>query len=223
MSYWRKTWALIAKDLAAERRTREALNVMFIFSLLVVLIFGLAFELRIDDGRAVAPGALWVAFSFAGVLGLNRSLAREREDGCLEGLMLAPCDRSAILLAKAVANLLFMVGVAAVILPIYSVLFGVNVLRWELAPVLVLGCSGLATVGTLLATIVAQTRAREVLLPVLLLPLSVPLLVAATRATAGLLDGQGLGGIGTWLRLLVGFDVLFAAASLVLFEYALEE
>jgi heme exporter protein B len=223
MSFWRKTWALIAKDLAVERRTREAVNVMFIFSLMVVVIFNFAFELRVDNVRQVAPGALWVAFAFAGVLGLNRSLAREREDGCLEGLLLAPLDRGAILVAKAAANLMLLAGVEIVILPIFTVLFGVNVLRLDLVLVLLLGSFGLAAVGTLLSAMVAQTRARDVLLPVLLLPVSVPLLIAAAKATAGLLDGLGLGGVGAWLQLLAAFDVVFAAVSYVLFEYVLEE
>lgn len=223
MSFWRKTRALIAKDMAVERRTRETLNVMFVFSVMVVVIFNFAFELRVDNVLQVAPGALWVAFAFAGVLGLNRSLAREREDGCLEGLMLAPLDRSAIYVAKALANLLSMAGTEIIILPLFSVLFGVNMLRLDLLVVLILGTVGLAAVGTLLSAMAVHTRARDVLLPVLLLPVSVPLLIAAAKATAGLLDGAGLAGIGNWLQILIAFDVLFAAASFVMFEYVLEE
>jgi len=223
MSFLRKTWALIAKDLAVERRTRETLNVMFVFSVMVVVILNFAFELRVENVRQVAPGALWVAFAFAGVLGLNRSLAREREDGCLEGLMLAPLDRTAIFLAKAAANLFFMLGSEAIVLPLFTVLFGVNVLRADLAAVILLGTLGLAAVGTLLAAMAVQTRARDVLLPILLLPVSVPLLIAAAKATGGLLDGAGLAGVAGWLRLLGGFDALFVALSYVLFEYVVEE
>jgi len=223
MSSWRKTWALIAKDIAIERRTRESLNVMFVFSVMVVVILNFAFELRVENIRQVAPGALWVAFAFAGVLGLNRSLAREREDGCLEGLMLAPIDRSAIFVAKAAANLLFILGAEAIVLPLFTVLFGVNVLRADLAVVLLLGTVGLAAVGTLLAAMAAHTRARDVLLPILLLPVSVPLLIAAAKATGGLLDGVGLAGVAGWLQLLSAFDVLFVAASYVLFGYVVEE
>lgn len=223
MSFRRKTWALIAKDLAIERRTRESLVVMLTFSIMIVAIFNFAFELRVDNVRQVAPGALWVGFAFAGVLGLNRSLARESEDGCLEGLMLAPVDRSAIYVAKAVANLLFMAGSEIIILPLFSVLFGLNALRLDLALVLFLGTVGLAEVGTLLSAIAVQTRARDALLPVLLLPISVPLLVAAAKATAGLLDGGGLAGGLQWFELLVVYDVVFAAASIALFEYVLEE
>jgi heme exporter protein B len=223
MSFWRKTWALIAKDLAVESRTRESLNVMFVFSVMVVVIFNFAFELRVDNVLQVAPGALWVAFAFAGVLGLNRSLAREREDGCLEGLMLAPLDRSAIYLAKAAANLIFMAGSELIILPLFTVLFGVNVVRPDLLVVLLLGTVGLAAVGTLLSAMAVHTRARDVLLPVLLLPVSVPLLISAAKATAGILDGGGLAGVGTWVRLMGAFDLIFVAVSYVLFDFVLEE
>jgi len=223
MGFLRKTWALIAKDLAVERRTREALTTMFVFSVMVVVILNFAFELRVENVRQVAPGALWVAFAFAGVLGLNRSLAREREDGCLEGLMLAPLDRTAIFVAKAVANLFFMLGSEAVVLPLFTVLFGMNVVRADLAAVILLGTVGLAAVGTLLAAMAVHTRARDVLLPILLLPVSVPLLIAAAKATGGLLDGAGLAGVAGWLQLLGAFDVLFAAVSYVLFEYVVEE
>lgn len=223
MSFLGKTWALIAKDLAVERRTRESLNVMFVFSVMVVVILNFAFELRVENIRQVAPGALWVAFAFAGVLGLSRSLAREREDGCLEGLMLAPIDRNAIFAAKAVANLLFILGAEAIVLPLFTVLFGINVLRADLLVVLLLGTVGLAAVGTLLAAMAVQTRARDVLLPILLLPVSVPLLIAAAKATGGLLDGAGLAGVAGWLRLLGGYDILFVAVSFVLFDYVVEE
>jgi len=223
MRQWGKAWALVGKDITMEWRRHEAFNIMFVFSLMVVVIFSFAFELRVDNARQVAPGALWVAFAFAGVLGLNRSLAHERDDGCLEGLMLAPLERSAIYMAKAAANLIFIAGTELVVLPLFSVLFGVNVLRLDLLVVLFLGTLGLAAAGTLLAAMAVHTRARDVLLPVLLLPVSVPLLIAAAKATAGLLDGVGLGGVSSWLQLLAAFDVVFVVASYLLFEYVLEE
>jgi len=223
MSGWRPFLALVGKDLVVERRTHQALATMFVFSLLVLVILSFAFELRIGNAQQVAPGALWVALAFAAVLGLNRSLAQEREDGCLEGLMLAPMERSTIYLAKAASNLLFLVATQAIVLPVFSVLLGVDVLRADLALVLFLGALGLAAAGTLVATMAAQTRAREVLLPVLLLPLSVPLLIAGAKATAGVLDGGGLAGVSGWLRLLAGFDVAWAAASYLISATILEE
>ncbi|MDI7276114.1 MAG: heme exporter protein CcmB [Anaerolineae bacterium] len=223
MRSWRKTWTLVGKDLATEWRTRDSLNVMLLFGVVAATIFGFAFELRLDNVRQVAPGALWVAFAFAGVLGLNRSLAREREDGCLEGLMLAPLDRGTIYVAKAVSSVLLMIGTGLVILPLFTALFGVNVLRPDLLVVLLLGTIGLAAVGTLLSAMAAHTRARDVLLPVLLLPVAVPLLIAATRATAGLLDGRGLAGVAGWLRLMVAFDATFVAISYLLFGHIVED
>lgn len=223
MSYWRKVWALVTKDLTIEWRTRESFSLVFVFSLMVVVILSFAFELRVDNALQAAPGALWVAFAFAGILGLNRSLARERENACLEGLMLAPIDRSAIFVAKAVANLLFIGGAELMILPVFALLFDVNMLRLDLLLVLLLGTVGLAAAGTLLATMVMQTRARDVLLPVLLLPLSVPLLIATTKATAGLLDNASLAEVGVWLRMLVAFDVLFSSMSYAVFEFVIEE
>lgn len=222
MSTWRKVWALVAKDLAAERRSGELLTIMIVFGVMVLAILNFAFDLRVDNVFQVAPGALWVAIAFAGILGLNRSLAREHEDGGLEGLMLAPMDRSTIYLAKAAGNLAFMTASELVIMPLFTVLFGVNVMRVDLLLVVFLGTLGLAGVGTLFATMVGRTRARDVLLPVLLLPVSVPLLIAASKATAGLLDGVGMAGIGGWLRLLAGFDLVLITASYALFEYVLE-
>lgn len=223
MSAWRQMRALIGKDLALERRGRESLAVMLVFGLLVVLILSFAFDLRVEDARQAVPGALWVALAFAGVLGLSRSQARDLEDACIEGLTLAPVPRSTLYLSKATANLLCMAGSAAVILPVSSVLFAVNVVRLDLAVVVLLGLVGLAGLGTLLAAVAVQTPARELLLPVLLLPASVPLLVATSNATAGVLDGTGLAGVRPWLGLVGAFDVIFVAASCALFEYVMEE
>ena len=223
MSDWRAFVTLVGKDVAVERRTHQALAVMLIFSLLVLVVLSFALELRVENARQVAPGALWVALAFASVLGLNRSLAQERDDGCLEGLMLAPIERSTLFAAKAAANLLFLAAIGAILLPVSTVLLGVNLLRADLALVVFLGAVGLSTAGTLLATMAAHTRAREVLLPVLLLPLSVPLLIAGAKATAGLLDGGGMATVGAWLRLLAGFDVAWAAASYLVSAYVLAE
>jgi heme exporter protein B len=223
MSYWRKVGALIAKDLIVERRTRQALGTMLVFAVTVLVTLSFAFDLRVANASEVAPGALWVAIAFASVLGLNRSLSREQEDGAWEGLLLAPVERNAIYIAKAVGNLLTMAGVELVLLPLATALLGADLLQPAVILVVALGTFGLASLGTLLATVASETRARDALLPILLLPLSVPLLLAAAKATAGLLDGVGLGGVAHWLRLLLGFDMLFAAAAIVLFEHLVEE
>lgn len=223
MSYWRKVGDLIAKDLIVERRTRQVLSTMLVFAVTVLVTLSFTFDLRVANAREVAPGGLWVAISFASVLGLNRSLSREQEDGAWEGLLLAPVERNAIYIAKAVGNLLTMAGVELVLLPLAAALLGADLLRPAVILVVALGTFGLASLGTLLATVASETRARDALLPILLLPLSVPLLLAATKATAGLLDGVGLAGVAHWLRLLIGFDLLFAMAAIVLFEHLVEE
>ncbi len=222
MDVWRKAWALVGKDLALEWRTRESFLVMLLFGAIVGAVLGIAFELRVDGAGDVAPGALWVALAFSGVLGLGRSMAREQEDGCLEGLMLAPVDGSCVYLAKAAANALSMLGVGLVLLPLFSVLFGVNLLRPGLLVVLLLGAAGLSGVGTLLSTMVPHTRAREALLPVLLLPAVVPLVIGAVRATAGVASGQSLSAVAAWLRLMAAFDLVLGAAACLLYACVTE-
>jgi len=219
-------WSVLAilwKDIQAEWRTKDIFSSMFVFVVLVTLVFNFAFELRVENVVKVAPGALWVAFTFAGVLGLNRSFILEKDKGCLEGLMLAPVDRSAIYIGKMVGNIIFIAVVELSTLPIFSALFNVNLFQPGLLLVLLLGTVGFASVGTLFAAISVNTRAREVMLPVLLFSVSVPIIIAAVKATGVILDGAPLAEATPWLRLLVVFDVLFLAISVITFEYVLEE
>jgi len=223
MDHLRQLGAIVWKDISAELRTKEMFSSMFVFVFLAIVIFNFAFELRVDNVRQVAPGILWVAFSFAGVLGLNRSFILEKDQGCLEGLLLAPMDRSLVYFGKVISNLLFMLVVEAIALPIFAALFNLPLLRLDLALVVLLGTLGFAGVGTLFSAMVVNTRAREVLLPVLLFPIIMPVLIAAVKLTAGLLDGEGLLQMGNWLRLLVAFDVIFLAVSYMTFDYVVEE
>ncbi|MGD2105149.1 MAG: heme exporter protein CcmB, partial [Anaerolineae bacterium] len=190
---------------------------------LALLIFSFALDLRGEVAEAAAPGVLWATIAFSGTLGLSRSMAREQQTGCIDGLLLAPVDRTAIFFGKAAGNLLFMAVVEVALLPLFSVLFDVALMRLAIVLVLILGTVGYATVGTLLAAIAVNTRAREVMLPVLLLPLAVPVLIGAVRATGGLLEGATLGQVGGWLRILVVYDLLIAAASLLTFGYVVGE
>lgn len=196
---------------------------MLVFSLLAVLIFSFALDLRGRMAEAAAPGVLWATAAFAGTLGLSRSLAREQETGCIDGLLLAPVDRSAIFFGKALGNLAFMAVVEVVLLPLFSALFDVALLRLGVLLVLAVGTVGYAAVGTLLAAIAVNTRAREVMLPILLLPLAVPVLIAAVQATGGLIEGASLTEVGGWVRILVVYDLVIVAASLLTFEYVVEE
>jgi len=223
MRFLRKVLAIVQKDVAVELRTKEILSSMFIFALLVIVIFSFAFELRVEDVRQVTPGVLWVTFIFAGTLGLNRSFALEKDRGCLEGLLLCPVDRSAIYFGKVLGNVIFMLIVEAIILPIFSVLFNVSLFQPALILIIVLGTLGYAGVGTLLSAMAAHTRAREVMLPILLFPIMVPAMIAAVKATGGIVDGQQLSEIAHWVRLLVVFDVIFLAISFMTFDYVVEE
>ncbi len=222
-TFGRKSLAIVAKDVVAELRTKEIFTAMFVFALLVIVIFNFAFELHRVEMELIAPGVLWVAFTFAGVLGLNRSFVLEKDRGCLEGLMLCPVDRSAIYVGKLVGNLIFMGVMEVIALPIFGVLSNLSVFRLALIPVIVLGTVGFAAVGTLFSAMAVNTRTREVMLPVLLFPILVPVIIAAVKATQQVLAGSSLMGIANWLNLLIAFDVIFLVAAFLTFEFVVEE
>ena len=223
MRFFLKVWAILVKDMAAELHTREMISAMLVFSILALLIFSFALDLRGATARAAAPGVLWATVAFAGTLGLSRSLAREQQAGCMDGLLLAPVDRSAIFFGKALGNAILMGLVEVVLLPLFSALFGVPLLRPGVLLVTALGTLGYAAVGTLLAAIAVNTRAREVMLPIMLLPLAIPALIASVRATGVLVEGGALGYAMGWVRLLVVYDLVIVAVALLTFGYVLEE
>lgn len=223
ISFWRKVWAIVVKDIVAEFHTREMVSAMLVFSVLATLIFSFALDLRGAMARVAAPGVLWATVAFAGTLGLSRSLAREQQAGCIDGLLLAPVDRSVIFFGKALGNLAFVVVVEIILLPLFSALFDVPLLRTEVLAVTALGTIGYTAVGTLLAAIAVNTRAREVMLPILLLPLVIPVLIAAVRATGGLVEGGTMAEVGGWVRLLVAYDLVIVAVSMLTFGYVVEE
>lgn len=225
MGWLRGVVAIAEKDLIAEIRTKELFSAMFVFALLTVVIFNFAFGPGQEEVTAVAPGILWVAFAFAGTLGLNRTFALEKERDCLQGLRLCPVDGTVIFGGKLVGSLLFMGVVEAVLLPLFALFYGVALgpVLPQLLLVLFLGTLGFAAVGTLFAAISTSTRTREVLLPILLFPIVVPVIIAAVKATGRILQGKAMGDYGGWLHLLLAFDIIFVAASALAFEYALEE
>ena len=221
--YLSKVGVIVWKDILAELRTREMLSSMLVFALLVTVVFSFAFEFTPLHVASLAPGLLWIAFAFAGVLGLNRSMAVEKERNALQGLMLAPLDRSGIYVAKMLGNLVFLAAVEAIVVPVFWVLFNLHGFSPVLLAVIPLGTLGFVAPGTLFAAMTVHTRAREVMLPLLLLPVSVPVLVASIKATSALLSGESLAGAGGWLQLLLACDVVFVVLSLLTFEYVLEE
>lgn len=216
---------IFAKDLRVEWRHRETLGSMCVFGLLVVFLFNFAFEPTRQESLRLIPGMLWIAFAFAGVLGFNRSFAAERENECLEGLALAPVDPGAIYLGKMLANLVFL-GVAEVVV-VFATSLWYNFsflpsLGWFVATTF-LGTLGYVAVGTIFGAVAANTRMREVMLPALLFPVSVPVFIGGIEATTGILRGPEPGEFSSGVKLLVIFSVVFLVLSYLLFEYVLED
>jgi heme exporter protein B len=221
--FLRQVAAIVAKDLAAEMHTREIVSAMLSFAVVALVVFSFTLDLRKTMARDAAPGVLWATVAFAGTLGLSRSLAREQQTGCIDGLLLASTDRSAIFFGKALGNLVLVAIVESILLLLFSLLFDVPLLRLEVALVAILGTVGYTAAGTLLATMAVNTRAREVMLPILLLPLATPALIAAAQATGGLVSGATLAEMGGWIRLLVAYDLIIVAVSILTFGHLVEE
>lgn len=223
--YLMPVWSIAWKDILIELRSKEMLTPMFIFGLLVVVIFNFAFEPGSPAAKESTPGILWVAITFAGILGLNRSFALEKEEDCLLGLVLCPVDRGLIFLGKFLGNLIFIFIMEAIIVPVFAVLFNLPLLSMarELALVLVLSTLGYAAVGTLFSAISVHTRAKEVMLPLLLFPIIVPVIIAAIKSTGTIFAGKSLAGLAPWLQLLLAFDLIFLVVSFLVFEFVIEE
>jgi heme exporter protein B len=215
--------AILWKDLVVEWRSHELVSGMLVFAILAILIFNFALELESHTSAGLSSGILWVTLVFTGTIGLNRSMAAERDKGCLDGLLLAPVDRSAIFFGKVLGSWLFMLLVAAILLPLYSVLYSVNLINAGMLMVVVLGTAGYALTGTLLAAMSIQTRTRDMLLPILLFPVAFPLLLAAVKAGSGFLQGFSMVENQSWVALLVVYDVIFTALGLMLFDVIMEE
>jgi heme exporter protein B len=223
--FLRAIWAVVWKDLSAELRSRELISAMLVFALLVILIFNFALDLDPATRRepTITAGVLWVIFVFAGTLGLNRSMAVEKDRGCMDGLLLAPVDRSSIYFGKALGNLVFMLMVEIIVLPIYSLLYNVNLFNPGLLMVILLGSVGYVAVGTLLAAMAVQARTRDILLPILLFPVVLPVILAAVKASTGYLEGSEMELIRPWLNLLIVYDIIFSAVAFMVFDYVVEE
>lgn len=221
--YWHKVWQILAKDLRIELRAKEIIVVMAAFSALAVIIFGMAFDLRIERPTMVVPGVLWGVLLFSGTLGLNRSFSAEADRQTLMALLLAPVDRTAIYLGKFFANLLFLLLMTVVLLPVILFIFDVNLFRFWILVALGLGIIGYVGVGTLFAALTATIRARESMLPILLLPVLAPVFMAGIKVTEQVLDGRDWSNFQNWLGMLTGFDLIFLTAAFLVFDLIWEE
>ena len=230
---WHRAWAVARKDLLIERRAKAAFNAMAFFAGLVLLTFGFALGPDMPAGaaregprlQALAPGLIWVTILFAGVLALDRSFQVEMERGGLDALRLYPGDRKAIYLGKLIANVTIMLIMEMLVCPFAGILYSLDL--WErlpgLAGVAILTTIGFAAMGTFYAALTANLRARQVLLPLLMFPVLIPVILAAVKATGLVLTGDAMGELGSWMKLLVAVDVLFLTTCLLIFEYVLEE
>ena len=219
--YWRAALALLWKDVLLELRSKDIVVSVLVFALLVVVIFNFAIDPTPHMVAVVAPGILWVAFTFGGVLGLSRSFALEKEGGGFQGLMLAPVGRDAIYFGKMLANFLFMLVVEALVFPVFAALFNLSPAMPELIPVALLSTLGIAAVGTVFSAMAVNTRSREIMLPLLFLPVVLPVVVAAVEATGAIIGGAGE--TTRWIPLLAVFDVIFLVICPAAFSLVVEE
>ena len=212
------------KDLISEVRSRETISSMFFFALIVIMVFSFSFSMDQEAARELIAGIIWVAFAFTGIIGLGKSFSAELQNDCLEHLQISPASKGAIYLGKLAANFLFMLIVEVILFPMFVIFFNLDVVA-ELPMLLLifaLATLGLSTVGTLFSAMTVQIRAREVMLPILLLPLAVPVMIAAVEATRGALNGDPLSLYGNWLQLLAVFDIVFTVLSFWAFEWIMD-
>lgn len=222
--YAQRAWIVLWKDLLTERRSKEVLNALFFFALLLLFLFQFALGADREQLAAALPGLLWLGFTLAGLLGLGRSFVAERDNDCWEGLRLTPGDKSAIYLGKFLANCALMAMVEALLVVLFWIFFNLDLPRalLPLTAVLALGTVGFAAIGTIFGAMTAQVRAREVLFPVLLLPVQAPMLLATVSATQIALAGQPLSDAGQWLKLLAAADMVYLVVGMLTFEFILE-
>ena len=224
MQTLRIAWTIFVKDLRVEWRSRETLASMCVFSLLIVFLFNFAFESAREETLRLLPGLLWIAFAFAGILGFNRSFAGERENACLEGMILAPIDPSAIFLGKMFANLLFLAVTEAVVVFAAALWYNFSFLPslGRFALIVLFGTVGYVALGTIFGAVAANTRMREVMLPILQFPISFWILILGTDATSDVLRGNTAAFAAGAARV-AGVSLIFSVVSYLLFEYVLEE
>jgi heme exporter protein B len=224
MQFARQVAVILSKDLRAELRSKEAINASLSFSIVILLLFSFAFDPTDDQTRAISGGLLWIVFAFAGAMILNRSFAREIPNDCLDALIAAPVSGAALFLGKALANFLLLLAIELVCLPVFGVFYNVRwaVQFWPLLGVLALGTWGLTVIGTIFSALTVNIRLRELMLPLMTYPMTIPALMSGMQLTVVLMAGQPLtADHEVWFRLLVGFDVIYTALALIMMETVL--
>jgi heme exporter protein B len=219
-----QTFLILRKDLLLELRRRDSLLTMFFFGTLLLFVFHFSFDPAPDKVAAMAPALLWLAFLFTGTLGLAQLFQAERENHCLDALLLSPLDRGALFLAKTCFNFILMLLVEIVVIPLFWILF--NLPSWNLLPqlflVTLLGTLGFCVLGTILSALTLRARARELLLPLVLFPLMIPVILATIRCMENVISTGAFGDALPWLRLLLGFDVIFLTVGVLIFDWVIE-
>jgi heme exporter protein B len=227
MSATKQFWAILQKDLLLEVRSKDVFTSTFLFSIMALVIFHFAFSPNLKDLTPVAAGMLWVVMLFTSLLGLNRSFVHEKDEECLDGLLLTPVDRPVIFAAKLVGNLIYLIVLQIIVVPVFALFFlggltGAAALKLVL--VLLLGDLGICGVGTLLATISANTRARDLLLPILYLPVMTPFMMQVVSYTnAVFVGGTAAVDMNSWLYLIIAFDIMFLLAGYALYDFVIGE
>lgn len=216
------TGVSLAKDIRLEWRSKDAINSMLFFALLVVVVFSFSFDPNAEESRLIAGGLIWVSFLFAAVVALNQTWARELRNQVLDAYRVSPAPANSLFLAKALGNFLFVAVLEALMAPLFVVFYKLRALgpAWQLAPIAVLGTWAIVVNGTFFAAMSLRTRAREIMLPLLLFPISIPAILAMVRATTAILTGEESAKF--WMVLLLAYDVVFTTGCLLLFETVLE-
>lgn len=223
MKFWSKVLAIAWKDAVSELRSREIIASVLVFTVLVIVIFNFAFGADPEKIGSVAPGMIWTTFVFAGMLSLNRSFITEKENGCLEGLMVCPVSREAIYLGKALSSLLFMLIVEAIALPLFAVLFNIPVISVQIIVITLLTTVGFVAVGTLFSALAVNTKAREMVLPILFLPIVIPIIIGAVKASELALAHGSWSDLSSWLQIILAFDVILTVVSFLTFDFVIVE
>ena len=216
-------WAIGRKDLLLETRNKDVIVAVSVFALLVLMIFTFAIDINQVNAKLTGPGILWASIAFAGVTGLNRAFALELEGNTLEALMVAPISRDLIYAGKMFGNFLFITAAQIIVIPIFAVLFNLAVLRWEMLVVSLLTTIGFSAIGTLFAAMTIRVRAREVMLPLLFLPVVTPLIMAAVESTSHVVNDSSWPEIYQWIQLAIAFDIAFIVISAFIFQQILED